>query len=239
MSLLLVNHTEPHRSPYFGDVEESSLFLPSKKRGQRGVSEKSTNQSVRDRYICPLLLLFLLIFTTHTYACDETIKLGDSTYTIIDEWCGLQIDTTLIPVYDDLGRISYDYTFDSSKIYIRKDARDAYEKMAEAAKKDTIDLIAQSGFRSRGYQARVIKRRMTEGKTFAQIIKFVAPPGYSTHEIGNAVDLKAFTTTFAESKAYAWLKENAHNFGFSETYPKDNNRLAWEPWHWEYQINKE
>jgi D-alanyl-D-alanine carboxypeptidase len=69
----------------------------------------------------------------------------------------------------------------------------------------------------------------------ALVLSYVAPPGYSQHHTGNAVDLAVDRGTFAKTKAYQWLQKNAKKFGFTETYPKENKqRLPWEPWHWFY-----
>lgn len=185
----------------------------------------------------PVLLVSLLaaICMSAASACDETVKIGDSTYAIDDIWCGLRVDTTRIPVYEDLGKIPKQFCYNENKIYIRKDARDAFVAMAEAALEDSVTLLVQSGYRSAGYQASLVKKRMLTGKTFAEVIRYVAPPGYSEHELGNSIDLKAVKTQFYQSAAYAWLKEHAAQYGFIERYPKDNTTLkSWEPWHWTY-----
>ena len=62
--------------------------------------------------------------------------------------------------------------------------------------------------------------------------RWVAKPGSSTHQTGKAVDLFLGTPIRSEAaaearatKAFAWLRENAGRFGFSNYEP--------EPWHWE------
>lgn len=180
-----------------------------------------------------LILLFSLPSAAH--ACDETVMIDSVEYQIDSVWCGKSIDTTLIPKYEDLSRIPDSLCHKDYKIYVRSDAKDAFVKMAQAALSDSVFFTAKSGFRSPGYQKRVIKRRLQEGKSFAEIIRFVAPPGYSGHSTGYALDIATGTYPFAKSKAYQWLFENAHKFGFIETYPKGNLTLnTWEPWHWEF-----
>ena len=183
------------------------------------------------------LLIILISYTTVSpiSACDETIKIDTVTYPVDSFWCGQKIDTTLLPNYEDLARISDSFSYKESKIYIRKEAASMFAVMARAALKDSIYFSAKSGYRSPGYQARMIKNRLMEGKTFEEVIRFVAPPGYSTHSVGNAVDIATDTYPFAESKAYQWLKKNARTYGFIEVYPKGNETLkTWEPWHWEF-----
>ena len=43
--------------------------------------------------------------------------------------------------------------------------------------------------------------------------------------------------SFAENPAYAWLTENAHNFGFILRYPKEKEAVtgySYEPWHYRF-----
>lgn len=181
-------------------------------------------------------MIFILLISSSLYAeCNETVRIDSVDYKIDDVWCGLKIDTTLIPTYEDLGRIPDTFCYNDFRIYVRKDAKEAFVKMAKAAMKDSVYFRAKSGFRSPSYQKRMIKNRMKEGKSFAEIIRYVAPPGYSEHSTGNALDLVTVTAPFAKSKAYQWLLKNAGKFGYIERYPKGNKTLkTWEPWHWTY-----
>ena len=65
-----------------------------------------------------------------------------------------------------------------------------------------------------------------------------AAPGYSEHHTGRAVDIatpgsRPLTEEFEDSAAFHWLNENAADFGFSMSYPRDNRYgFIYEPWHW-------
>ena len=69
-----------------------------------------------------------------------------------------------------------------------------------------------------------------------------APPGYSEHHTGYAFDIGQGddTDTFASYKfestrAFSWLTNNAHKYGFEMSFPKDNVQgIIYEPWHWRY-----
>jgi len=186
-----------------------------------------------------ILLIFcsiLLFLTVTAEECKETIKIDSVTYSINKRWCGKKIGSALIPVYEDFGLIGEKFCFEGSKIYVRKKAQAAFERMAQAALKDSIKLIVKSGFRSVAYQKKLIKKRMEKGESFQYIITYVAPPGYSEHHTGLAFDLTSPKEKYSNSKAYLWLKENASKFGFIESYPKGNSSLkTWEPWHWYYK----
>ncbi len=74
---------------------------------------------------------------------------------------------------------------------------------------------------------------MAKGRTFDDIIRYVAPPGYSEHMLGNAVDFYPSNWRFAETPQHAWLLKNANDFGFFNTYSQYNTlHMPWEAWHW-------
>jgi D-alanyl-D-alanine carboxypeptidase len=68
---------------------------------------------------------------------------------------------------------------------------------------------------------------------------FSADQGYSEHQLGTTVDLTSPENSnqlagFDGTKAFAWLQKNAHNYGFTLSYPKGNAYYIYEPWHWRY-----
>ena len=62
-------------------------------------------------------------------------------------------------------------------------------KLNEAAKNDQISLMIVSGFRSFDYQVNLILRKLERGITIDDILKVNAPPGFSQHHAGIAVDI--------------------------------------------------
>lgn len=74
-----------------------------------------------------------------------------------------------------------------------------------------------------------------------QVVKsYFTEPGCDEHQSGLAVDLcdtSPAAAAFADSRAYTWLCENAHKFGFILRYPADKTEItghAAEPWHLRY-----
>src|SRR3990167_1970818 len=68
---------------------------------------------------------------------------------------------------------------------------------------------------------------------------FSADQGYSEHQIGTTLDfittrLSGQLTGFDKTEGYQWLLNNAHNFGFILSYPKNNTYYVYEPWHWRF-----
>lgn len=110
-----------------------------------------------------------------------------------------------------------------------------------AAEEDGIDLILASGFRSVLYQTHLIRRRLDSGRSLERTLVGTALPGYSEHHTGCAVDVvsRAYPrigVRFRETDAYEWLRRNAAEYGFRESYPDGNGvGLIAEPWHWFYE----
>ncbi len=68
---------------------------------------------------------------------------------------------------------------------------------------------------------------------------FSADQGYSEHQLGTTVDFSSDEiggglTDFQNTKAFAWLEENAHRYGFTLSYPEANEYYIYEPWHWRF-----
>jgi len=111
-------------------------------------------------------------------------------------------------------------------------------RMKEAASDDGIELQVVSAFRPVGYQVAIIKRKLDSGQCIEDILKVSAAPGYSEHHSGRALDITSpgfalLEEAFETSPAFSWLLENAQQFDFALSYPRDNpNGVAYEPWHW-------
>ncbi len=119
----------------------------------------------------------------------------------------------------------------------------AWRNMKDAASRDGVELIVISAFRSIARQVAIIQRKLAAGLDIAAILEASAPPGYSEHHTGRAVDIAmpggvVLETEFETSPAFAWLQKNASGFGFYLSYP-ENNRCGYqyEPWHWCFRID--
>lgn len=110
--------------------------------------------------------------------------------------------------------------------------------MAAAAEAVDIPLLLVSGYRSVDYQAGLIRKKISAGQSIAEILSVNAAPGYSEHHTGQAVDIatpgsRPLIEEFESTDAFLWLGKNAGEFGFSMTYPRDNQwGFVYEPWHW-------
>lgn len=129
---------------------------------------------------------------------------------------------------------------DERSLYLDPVCRDAWQAMKESASKDGISLKVYSGFRNYDYQKHLILRRLNNGEELANVLQYLAAPGYSEHHTGLAIDLtttdcRAGTEEFENTDAFRWLGEYAEEFGFGMTYPRENPwGFVYEPWHWSH-----
>ena len=116
----------------------------------------------------------------------------------------------------------------------------AWRRLVRNALRDGIELQAVSAFRSAGYQADLLRRKLAKGQTMDAILRVSAAPGFSEHHSGRAIDVTTpgFTPLeedFESSPAFSWLEAHAPKLGFRLSFPRKNrHRLAFEPWHWYY-----
>lgn len=132
--------------------------------------------------------------------------------------------------------------------YLPKIVFDAYRKLNGALYRDTKKrLLIDSGYRSPAYQVITFLWYLNFHKfNFSKTIKHGAIPGYSEHGFPKKQAVDFITTDgipnderpldFAKTVEYHWLLENAHKFGFYQSYPR-NNKLGvmFEPWHWQFR----
>lgn len=143
------------------------------------------------------------------------------------------------PKRSELCQIPVQFTHEGSSIYIECKACETFIQMAEAAREDGIHLEVHSGFRSVRYQKIIFAKLMASGRTWEDLVRYVAPPGYSEHMLGRAVDLYPSDWRFAETKEHDWLLKNAEKYGFYQSYPEKNSLgYPWEAWHWNYRSDE-
>lgn len=117
-------------------------------------------------------------------------------------------------------------------------AADAWRLMKAAALLDGVDLWIVSAFRGIERQAEIIRRKLEAGAAIEDILAISAPPGFSEHHTGRAVDLattgsRPLEVEFEQTAAYTWLVEHAAKYGFALSYPLGNIwGYQYEPWHW-------
>lgn len=133
-----------------------------------------------------------------------------------------------------------DIDFEGKPLVLTKQTALAWSQLHAQAEVDNILLLPFSGFRSYLYQKGLIKAKLDKGVDIGTILTSLAPPGYSEHHTGRAIDIttapcKSLTEEFEKTDAFAWLSEHASRFGFVLSFPRDNEHgFIYEPWHWCY-----
>lgn len=100
-------------------------------------------------------------------------------------------------------------------------------------------IVALSCFRSIRHQNRIFCRT---GRSIQVQAWQVAPPGFSEHSTGLAIDFGDrrggrcnLEACFASTAVGRWLARNAPDFGFEMSFPEGNAQgVAFEPWHWRW-----
>jgi zinc D-Ala-D-Ala carboxypeptidase len=130
---------------------------------------------------------------------------------------------------------------DGREHFLIPDAAVAWHSMKRDARRDGIVLSIISAFRSVDRQIEIVRRKLQAGEPLEQILRVSAPPGFSEHHSGRAVDLTTplvptLDIGFAESEAFQWLLRHANGFRFFLSYPENNAQgYSFEPWHWCYR----
>ncbi len=131
----------------------------------------------------------------------------------------------------------------NGQLKLRKAAAQKFMAMSAAARSQGVILVPISGFRSVSEQQHLffdVKAQRNQVATERATVS--APPGYSEHHTGYAVDIGDGRTpatnlsqSFEKTAAYKWLAANAARYSFELSFPKNNPQgVTYEPWHWRF-----
>ena len=119
---------------------------------------------------------------------------------------------------------------------LRPEAYEALVAMGRAARSDGVTLLASSTYRSYEYQKKVFERWVAiDG--LAEAERESSRAGTSQHQLGLVIDFGSIDNTFANTRAGAWMKEHAEDYGWSLSFPdgyEDITGYRWESWHFRY-----
>ena len=140
-------------------------------------------------------------------------------------------------VPSDLEKINSKYQWLGRSNELRKDAREAFEKMCEAATKDNIYIYAGSGYRS--YQTQLyLYNTYVKRDGFKAAETYSARASYSEHQTGLAMDIANKSGFISKNdKEYNWLVKNSYKYGFILRYPEGKENITgymYEEWHYRY-----
>lgn len=138
-----------------------------------------------------------------------------------------------------LAQIEPNYTYNPDRPEkISAQVRPYLEKMLNAAQDGGVDLYVKSAYRSFSEQ-KALKSAYTTTFGAGTANAFSADQGYSEHQLGTTLDFSAsrqenLTESFDKTKAFAWLVDHAHEYGFTLSYSLGNAYYIYEPWHWRF-----
>ncbi len=149
-------------------------------------------------------------------------------------------------------------------IELDETAASALEAMMKEIRAEGItDIFVTSAYRSYDYQSYLYNRyfetekgknpHLSDEEIKQKVLSYSAYPGTSEHQSGLCIDFMTSEMMelvnygsetnakgdkgFAETAAFAWLKENAHKFGFILRYPKNKTGItgySYESWHYRF-----
>ena len=160
---------------------------------------------------CVYIVLALLILVFYTKDIDffykkvKDIKNPDSLMVLVNKLNRLQ--SNYVP--HDLEQISLNYATNNK--FLRKEAKENFEKLSSDAKKIGYSIIAVSAYRDYDYQENLFNNYVKEkGENYA--LKCSAKAGHSEHQTGLSVDVMGSNNDydqFEKSKEFDWrLAEN-------------------------------
>lgn len=138
---------------------------------------------------------------------------------------------------DNLVKVDSEYSVNDDN-YANKEMIDNFYQMADDLNKELgLKIYIRSAYRSYEDQEAVYQQYLKAyGKDYVK--KYVAYPGFSEHQTGLAIDIKAsISNTFANTKESKWMIQNAHKYGFIQRYIKKKENITGyqnEPWHFRY-----
>lgn len=152
----------------------------------------------------------------------------------------LKLDENYKP--NDLEKINNKYFINSNQNtnYLRKVAKEAFEKLSADSIKNGTPVYGQSAYRSYERQNVLYNNAVkTSGKNKAD--QDTARPGHSEHQTGLTIDVSSTKAGnmlyFENTSSYNWMLNNAHKYGFILRYPKNLEKIhgyIYEAWHYRY-----
>ena len=155
---------------------------------------------------------------------------------------------------EDTAFVEISHRYTPYKLRLLKETYRAFIRMYEAARQDGIELKIISAART--YQAQSLHwnakwKRLEKQEAFTsdlektrQILLYCSLPGISRHHWGTEIDLNSLEPSYFDTptgeKVYAWLQQNAAQYGFyqpytSRTSPNRATGFCEEKWHWSYR----
>ncbi len=239
----------------FGKSEDIPAALRDRARTTSSVPVSSAKQQLTTGKIVGLLAVLLAggaVWATIAGKSSVDVTAKPTSNPATDDPAVVNkgdIATKNEPVEGILGHLPYPEAASTELVSIgggyrlRKAAAIKFQAMIAAARSSGVNITTISAFRSVEEQKRLFfgigAERAQQPTKRAEVS---APPTYSEHHTGYAVDLgdanvpaTNLNQNFETTRAYKWLKANAARYSFELSFPKDNvQKVSYEPWHWRF-----
>ena len=170
-------------------------------------------------------------------------------------WHSLDKNTrllTLVNPWNPLSETGYTakLTVAENGFLVDRACADSLQKMLSDCRSAGRKPVLKSAYRSvddqlelfDGEVQRLVETGMSPEDAEAVVLRTIAKPGRSEHELGLAVDIvDADYTVEDETQSTTptaqWLSENAWRYGFILRYPQSAEAVtgySWQPWHYRY-----
>ena len=132
----------------------------------------------------------------------------------------------------------------SPGIYVHKEIYENFKEMQFRAAKRGVSLQLLSGYRSIDLQRDIFyENKSIRNQTAVERSMVSAPPGYSEHSTGYAIDVgdgnypdTHFEVEFEQTPAFKFMKRFASKYHFVLSFPPNNKQgVTYEPWHWRFE----
>lgn len=194
------------------------------------------------RVTLKLLVIVILGMCATNYLINK-FHLKSEGYFIINDYDKVVVNKNYALTSDykpkDLVSVDIEFLPESTEEerYMTKESAKALEELVDAASKDGVYLYGLSGYRSYKTQKSLYEYNVeTQGKAYSD--KYVAKPGASEHQLGEAMDLATSSGWISEGCPEAnWIANNAYKYGFIVRYESGKEDITgynYEPWHVRY-----
>jgi len=201
-------------------------------------------RTIPTKSFLPIGLLFLALGIWLTLLVNKSVLLQT-------KWLDPSINSTETTQNKSLlGHLPYpeaskdELILFSPGIYVHKDIYENFKEMQFLAAQKGISLKLLSGYRSVDLQRDIFyENKSIRNQTAIERSRDSAPPGYSEHSTGYAIDVgdgnypnTHFEVEFEQTPAFKFMKRYASKYHFVLSFPPNNKQgVTYEPWHWRFE----
>ena len=212
------------------DFKSISTFKSNKGNDYVEYQKKNPNFSAEE-----IVTYVNLGLNRNFYTGIEQIKNPDSLLVLSNKY--RQLPKNYEP--SDLELIPDKYSKATRKLYLRKEALTAFQKMCDAARADGFNIFASSAYRGYSYQYDLYNNYVaSDGKENAD--RYSSRAGHSEHQTGLVLDVRNLDKVyddFGSTPEYQWVLKNAHKYGYVVHYTEEGEWITGfmkEEWHLRY-----